>query len=85
MGRRALSTNEVVFDEILCELKGGRRHVLQRLQLSLGRLAVVKPEVVARLQVDGDGAVGELLQVHRQHFLCTYSNASAATCTSTID
>ena len=37
--------------------------------LHLGCLPVVQPEVVAGLEVEGDGGVRDGLQVDRQHFL----------------
>ena len=62
-------THRVVADELLCVGEGGGREDLELLELKHGRLPVIQAVVVACLEVDGCGAVREVLQVHTQHLL----------------
>jgi len=64
-----LEHHQVVPEQVLGEREGQRGRLQQVLQLHLGRLAVVQPVVVARLQVDADRRVRVVLQVDGEHLL----------------
>ncbi len=64
-----LEHHQVVPEQVLGEREGQRGRLQQVLQLHLGRLAVVQPVVVARLQVHADRRVRVVLQVDGEHLL----------------
>ena len=58
-----------MFDQVLPEGKARGGLVLQTFQLLLCRLPIVEPEVVAGLQIQGNGRVREVLKVNSQDLL----------------
>ena len=67
--QRALAVLEhdhVMTDQVGLDLIHGHGLFGQRRELGLGRLAVVQPELVARLQIERERRVGVRLQVRGQ-------------------
>ena len=58
-----------MFDQVLPEGKARGGLVLQTFQLLLCGLPIVEPEVVAGLQIEGNGRVREVLKVNSQDLL----------------